>query len=208
MSSADGVSELDNERAWTQVLDALRNHDEDEAMLYLRRIARKGDWTAMAFVGALYESGGKGVPQDFALAAKWYQRAIFDADDPYAHLGLGRMLYNGNLGARDYGAAKRHFEKAAMADLGEANLLLGAICQYGLDGSPPNAAKSRALYERASEQGFIYARAKLSRFDLLEGRRLRALRNIVGAYVSLVKIALKDRTDRRLIGFSIMKPYR
>jgi TPR repeat protein len=190
------------------VLDALRNHNEDEAVLHLRRIARKGDWTAIAVVGELYESGGKGVPQDFALAAKWYQRAIFDADDPYAHLGLGRMLYNGSLGARDYGAAKRHFEKAATADLGEANLLLGAICQYGLDGSPPNVTKSRTLYERASEQGFIYARAKLSRLDLLEGKRLQALRKIAGAYVSLVKIALKNRADRRLLGFSIMKTHR
>jgi uncharacterized protein len=62
--------------------------------------AERGDAAAQARLGWMY-STGRGVPQNYFEAAKWYYRAA-DQGDPGAQLALG-LLYNKGEGVRrDY----------------------------------------------------------------------------------------------------------
>jgi excisionase family DNA binding protein len=62
-------------------------------------------------LGAMYDNG-RGVPQDFALAAKWYRRAA-DEGDPVAQTSLGFMYYSGRGVPQDDVLAHAWFNLAA-----------------------------------------------------------------------------------------------
>jgi uncharacterized protein len=64
------------------------------------RLAKGGDIRAQAQLGRMYETG-RGVPQNFFEAARWYSRAAAQGDG-WAQFELG-MLYNKGEGvARDF----------------------------------------------------------------------------------------------------------
>ncbi len=73
--------------------------------------AERGDAAAQARLGFLYETG-RGVPQNYYLAAKWYYRAAMQGQGG-AQLALG-MLYNKGEGVpRDYVLAYMWLELSA-----------------------------------------------------------------------------------------------
>lgn len=64
------------------------------------RLAARGDLRSQTLLGRMYATG-RGVPQDYFEAAKWYYRAA-DRGDPRAQFELG-LLYNIGKGVRrDY----------------------------------------------------------------------------------------------------------
>ena len=65
-----------------------------------RPLAERGNATAQAGLGYMYENG-RGVAQDYAAASSWYRKA---ADQGYAEaqLNLGLMYANGQGVAQDY----------------------------------------------------------------------------------------------------------
>jgi TPR repeat protein len=74
------------------------------------RRAEKGDAKAQFVLGLKYENG-KGVPQDYAEAAKWYRKA---AEQGYAEaqFNLGAMYDEGRGVHQDYAEAAKWYRKA------------------------------------------------------------------------------------------------
>jgi uncharacterized protein len=67
---------------------AYRRGDHKTAYQLIKPQAEKGDDVAQFILGFLYDEG-KGVPQDFAEAAKWYKRAAKQGNKAAQHnLGL------------------------------------------------------------------------------------------------------------------------
>jgi hypothetical protein len=78
--------------------DALYRHVRDVNPARLVRSAEYGNARAQAMLGFLYEFG-RGVPQDYVLAAKWYFRAAEQGEPHGQHL-LG-LLYDKGQGVRE-----------------------------------------------------------------------------------------------------------
>jgi uncharacterized protein len=82
------------------------------------RLAKLGDMKSAAQLGRMYEMG-RGVPQDYSEAAKWYYRAA-DRGDPQAQYGLA-LLYNKGLGVRrDYVLAEMWLNLSASQAVGDS----------------------------------------------------------------------------------------
>src|ERR1700739_24755 len=74
---------------------------------HLLRAALKGDINAQFMLGLAYESG-HGVAQDFAEAARWYQKAA-DAGNPGAQAHTGNLYAEGRGLPRDATAALKWY---------------------------------------------------------------------------------------------------
>jgi len=74
------------------------------------RRAEKGEAKAQFVLGLKYDTG-KGVPQDYAEAAKWYRKA---AEQGYAEaqFNLGTMYDEGRGVRQDYAEAAKWYRKA------------------------------------------------------------------------------------------------
>ena len=113
-------------------------------------------WAAQGNVDAQYILGvmyffGDGVPQDYAKARQWYERAAAQGD-ARAQFALGAMYGKGRGMPKDYVTARKWFEQsAAQGDMG-AQCALGDLYALG-DGVPQDYAKARQWYERAAAQG-------------------------------------------------------
>jgi localization factor PodJL len=81
--------------------------------LALREAAAKGDARAQFEVAAIYAEG-RAVPQDYAEAAKWYERAAAQAFVP-AQYRLGNLYEAGQGVEQDYAVAKLWYQRAAEA---------------------------------------------------------------------------------------------
>jgi uncharacterized protein len=80
------------------------------------RLAERGDVKSAAVLGQMY-STGRGVPQDYFEAAKWFYRAA-DRGDPRAQFELG-VLYNKGRGVRrDYVLAEMWLNLSASRAIG------------------------------------------------------------------------------------------
>ena len=81
-------------------VDAYQKGDYATAMKEWLAVAEAGGAAAQFNVGLLYYDG-KGVPQDYDQAAKWFNRAA-DQDYTKAQMNLGEMYYVGEGVKRDY----------------------------------------------------------------------------------------------------------
>jgi TPR repeat protein len=94
---ANGANTQANlDAGWEQADRAANAGDIAGVLFLLRSLVDKGVWAACARIGEIYERGGKGVPRDMEQAIRWYREAVFEADDPVAHLGLGRAYLYGD----------------------------------------------------------------------------------------------------------------
>jgi uncharacterized protein len=97
---------------------------------------------------ALYSQGeryyyGQGVPQDYAKAREWYEKAAAK-DDADAMFKLGLLYQNGQGVPQDYAKAREWYEKAAAKNNADAMYHLGMLYMAQDD------TKARAWYEKAA----------------------------------------------------------
>jgi len=84
----------------------------------IMRLAKQGDLKSATELGRMYQTG-RGVPQDYTEAAKWYYRAA-DRGDARAQYELG-MLYNKGQGVRrDYVLAEMWLNLSASQAVGDS----------------------------------------------------------------------------------------
>ena len=93
------------------VQDSDVEHDEAEAMRWLRQSAAQGDVEAQTNLGLLYALG-RGVERDDAEAVRWYQQAAVRGD-AYAQAALGEMYQKGRGMGKDKIQAYRWLHLAA-----------------------------------------------------------------------------------------------
>ena len=97
-------------RQWQKRADA-EQAAADSALTDLQQRAAAGDATAQFELGALYYLG-QGVPQDYAQAAVWWERAATQ-DHVDAQFNLGALYGDGTVVPKDTAKARQWLEKAA-----------------------------------------------------------------------------------------------
>jgi uncharacterized protein len=123
-----------------------------------QKAAEKGDPQAHTLVGRIYAEG-VGVPQNLALAARWYARAaeLGDVEGAFAY---GVMLAKGQGVQKDLEAAARMFEAAAARRHPLANYNLALLFLSG-QGKPENPYRAFGHMLFAAEAGIAAAQYDL-----------------------------------------------
>jgi TPR repeat protein/S1-C subfamily serine protease len=109
-------------------------------------------------LGIMYVNG-KGVPQDYKEAVKWYTKA---AEQGYAsaQYNLGAMYAEGQVVPQDYKEAVKWYTKAAEQGYASAQFNLGTMYGNG-QGVPQDYKEEVKWYTKAAEQGYASAQFNL-----------------------------------------------
>lgn len=193
---------------WRRAMAAWESGDLDSALFLYRSLVEDGERYAMVEVGRIYEVGGNGVGQNLDEAAKWYRRAVYEVDDPKAHLSLARLQFNKAL-AEDssWEAFEKHGRAALAKGESEAALLLGIALDDGRFGSR-DIEKAKAYYRLAAEAGYLFARRRLEALKLYSGEVLSGLLGLLRVTREIFSVATENPNDRRLEGLKRVRSTR
>jgi TPR repeat protein len=125
----------------------------------LETLAAQGNAWAQAQLGQLYASGRRGVPQDYATAQGWYEKAAVQGN-AWAQNQLGQLYADGRVVQQDYKKAREWWEQAAAQGLTQAQYNLGQLYANGR-GVMQDYKAAREWYEKAATQGNAWAQAQL-----------------------------------------------
>jgi len=127
--------------------------------LAVRKAAERGDSVAQARLGYLYMNG-KGVPQDYAEAARWYRKAA-----EQGHVGgeywLGYQCETGQGVPPNLGEAARWYRRAAEQGDVEAQKRLALLYLQGR-GVAKDSQEAEKWYSKAAGQGDPDAQSALN----------------------------------------------
>jgi hypothetical protein len=135
--------------AW-QVNKAKANERLLKEAKQTRLSADQGDAKAEVRLGSMYYYG-RGVPQDYAEALRWYRKAA-DQGDAMAQYDVGSRYYYGQGVSQDYAEALRWYRKAADQGDARAQCGLGSMYYYG-QGTQQDRAEAANWYRQAADQG-------------------------------------------------------
>ena len=119
------------------------------ALSALKSSAKSGDARAEYYLGIAYDSG-QGVPQNYAKAAYWYQKA---AQQGFAEAenNLGNAYYSGQGVPQNYAKGVYWFQKAAQQGYARAEYNLGVAYYHG-HGVPQNSLEALHWLKKAANQ--------------------------------------------------------
>ena len=147
--------------------------DRDRAQELLRK-AEQGDAESQGHLGYLYETG-RGVPQSFAEARRWYGEAARNGL-ALALYCLGRMHEEGRGVSQDYGKAAGYYREAASRGEQRSQGRLGYLYETGR-GVPQSLRDAADCYRKASERGDAFAQYRLGLMHLKgQGAPLNSVR--------------------------------
>ena len=124
----------------------------------VRNAAERGDPEAQYSLGLMY-AAGRGVPQNFAEARKWFRKSA-EQGNARAQTGLGLMYMQGAGVRQDYAEARRWWQRAAEQGYAVAQHNLGVMYSEGI-GVPQNNDEGVKWYRKAAEQGYAGAQYSL-----------------------------------------------
>lgn len=111
--------------------------------------AIKGNAEQQNYLGVCYHDG-KGVEQNYKLAAEWYMLAI-KQDNKYAYNNLGLLYRSGTGVQQDYNKAYECFKKAA--NLGNENAFINyALCFFEGKGIEQNYTTALEWFHKAANK--------------------------------------------------------
>jgi TPR repeat protein len=125
----------------------------------LKRLAAQGSASAQTKLGQLYESGRRGVPQDYVAARKWYEFAAAQGH-AWAQSQLGQLYADGRGVPQDFKKAREWWEQSATQGVSQAQYNLGQLYANG-KGVPQDYKTARSWHEKAAAQGNAWAQAQL-----------------------------------------------
>jgi TPR repeat protein len=143
--------------------ELFENERYEEAFEKYRVLAEKGLVAAQLLLGWMYHAG-KGVHQNLEEAEKWYQKAAV-TDSPEGQFYLATL----HRTKRQYQQAIEWFEKSASQGYSPAIYLLGKLYYIG-DGVAINKEKAFEYFERAAQDGHLFARRNIA-YDMIKGHR-------------------------------------
>ena len=123
-------------------------------------LAQKGEAKAQYHLGVLFNDG-KGVPQDFTQAAKWYTQAASQGHTK-AQLYLGLLYQKGQGVEQDYRQAAIYYLKAASQGDSKAQYYLGLLF-YGGKGVGQNKEEAMKWLKKSAEGGNEEAKSLLDK---------------------------------------------
>ena len=190
------------EPLWKKAREAVARNDIPGVMFIWKSLADKGVWQICAGIGKFYEQGAPGVERNTEQALYWYRRAVFEGDDPVAHLGLGRAYYNGTGVQSDFAVALKHFQNAFRQGLLEAGIYLGLMHYRGV-AVTQDLQRAEEFFSAAASADFPLAYTYLARVALTKWQPVKAVRLFFKAAVLGVRIAKADPGDQRLLGLKL-----
>lgn len=116
-----------------------------------RARAEQGDAGAQFDVAAAYYLG-RGVPQNYAEALRWYRMAA-DRGEPRAEDALGYMHLEGQGVPQDYGQASQWYKRAAEHGNAKGQFDLGKVYDEGV-GVRPDYIEASRWYRKAADQNY------------------------------------------------------
>ena len=114
------------------------------------RAAERGDSEAQRRMGLMYDTG-KGVPQNYSEAMKWYSKSA-EQGDSEAQRFIGEMYYFGKGVPQNYSEAMKWCLKAAEQGNSDAQCRIGFMYSNG-EGVPQNYSEAVKWYLKSAEQG-------------------------------------------------------
>jgi hypothetical protein len=120
--------------------------------------AEQGDAKAQYELGGMYYQG-KGVPQDYVEALRWYRQAA-DQRNAKGQYGVGFMYEEGKGVSQDYAQAVAWYRKAAGQGNEKAQYGLGYTYYVGKE-VPQDYATAVGWYRKAADQGYAEAQSDL-----------------------------------------------
>ena len=114
-------------------------------------LAQQGDPESQFNLGFRYEEGD-GVPQDFAAAAYWYDKAS-EQNYTTATFNLGLLYYNGKGVKKNIKQAVSLFSRAAEKGDMYAQFNMGVV-YYNGDGVPRDVDRAKEWFRKSAAQGY------------------------------------------------------
>jgi TPR repeat protein len=140
----------------------------------------------------MYELGGQGVALDADEAANWYRKAVFESDDPVAHLGLGRLYFSGwSSTPQNLPRSREHLLKAVDNGKPEAGIYLALMSLYGQGAGRDYRIAEQYLLAAASAD-FPVAYRYLAVAAFKERRYLNGLLHLLKEYRMRFKLRRQD----------------
>src|SRR5437899_6577007 len=130
----------------------------EQSFVESKKRADSGDADAQANLGLLYGKG-EGVPQDFAQARQWYEKAATQGNGQ-AQANLGLLYAKGEGVPQDYAQARQWYEKAATQGNAQAQVNLGEMYARS-EGVPQDYDKAMEWFQKAAAQGHARAQVDL-----------------------------------------------
>ncbi|MBC7311058.1 MAG: SEL1-like repeat protein [Rhizobium sp.] len=165
--------------------------------------AKQGDPLALFEIGARY-TDGRGVPGDFAEAAKWYKLSADRGFAP-AQYRLANLYEKGTGVPRDIAAAKLLYEQAAAAGNASAMHNLAVLHASGSDGAQ-DYAKAAEWFGKAADLGVSDSQFNLA---ILYARGNGVPQDLEASYKWFALVAKegdKDAAQKRDEVANAMKP--
>ena len=156
----DQVAALQQQRGGSEPSQAAQTPEPSDPVERLRGRAEKGDTDAQVDLGNLYFEG-KGIPQDYAEAVRWYRLAV-EQGSARGQNNLGISYANGSGVPMNKEEAARWYRLAADQGLAAAQSNLGFLYSTG-QGVSMNKAEAARWYRLAAEQGQARAQTNLGR---------------------------------------------
>ena len=153
-----GVADAAVAGPYEDATTAYQRGDYVSSYRLLLPLAEKGDASAQTSVGTMYAEG-KGVPQDYAEALKWFRKAA-DLGDALAQHNLGWAYDSGTGVPQNYAEAAKWYRLAANQGDATSQTNLGVLYAKG-KGVPQDYAEAVNLYRLAADQGVAQAQSNL-----------------------------------------------
>jgi TPR repeat protein len=181
---------------------AIVNGDIPQLIVLYERMAQLGVRKTSALIGELYEAGFVSGPHKFEKnldeAIRWYRQSVFESDDPGAHLGLGRIYYEGSPTIKkDLLKAQAHLQKAYEKNLPQAGIYLGAMSMFGI-GVEKNLADAERFFLKAAGGEFPLAYRYLANIAAGSGKFFRTFEMLVKEFILSSKLRIQDRNHPNL----------
>ncbi len=148
-------------------LTAAQRGDFQAADWLLRPLALQGNAVAQFDLGLLYETG-RGVPQNYFEAIKWYRLAA-DQGNALAQFSLGAMYTNGLGVAQDFSTAAKWYLLSAEQGYTWAQFYVGFFAANG-QGIPKNVVLAHMWLSLAAASQFEAPFGSLKSLDQKERR--------------------------------------
>ena len=204
IGSTPVLARLDYEEAYKAYDKAKEVGHDATALKHILPLAEDGTPFPQFLVGRIYESG-KGVPQDYAEAVRWYRKAA-EQGSVRAQFSLGFAYDHGNGVPKDPVAAASWYQKAAdreyTLDLGDnvsilmSQLNLGILYVSGRQGVPKDSVKAAHWWRKAAEKGEARAQFFLgSAYFRGDGVPQDYVEAYVWSNLAAARIEEKDRAE-------------
>jgi TPR repeat protein len=192
----------DMEQLTAQAERALVEGNISRLISLYQRMEELGVWQVTARIGELYETGYRHkkhiFDRDLDEAVKWYRKAIFESDDPLAHLGLGRIYFQGSDSVKkDLIKARVHLRKAYDNNLAQAGIYLGMMSMFGAS-VEKNMVEARQFFCSAASNGYPLGYQFLAKIELSAGNFLGAIKAQVKAMGLTIRLKIQDRNHPNL----------